>query len=75
MITKHHLKQVKIIKELGVFSVSIEVDKEEPPMTSVSFGLKGDEEAMSIVGFDDDFAITVLETLELASYLINEKGI
>lgn len=75
MITKHDLKQIKKIKKLGVFSISVETDKGEPPMTSLNFGLKGDEETMSMVSFaDDDFVITVLETLELVSYLIIEKG-
>jgi hypothetical protein len=74
MSTKHDLKQIRKIKRLGVFSVSLKVDKEQPPMTTLSFGLKGKEESMGMVAFEDDFLVTALETLELVSYLIIEKG-
>jgi hypothetical protein len=74
MITKHDLKQIKKIKKLGVFSISSEVDEEQPVMTKLNFGLKGDEEKITMVSFDDDFPENVLETLELVSYLFIEKG-
>jgi hypothetical protein len=74
MITKHDLKQIRKIKKLGVFSVSVKVDKEEPIMTTLSFGLKDNEESMGMVATDDDFVVPVLEALELVSYLIIEKG-
>lgn len=72
MITKHDLKQIKKIKKLGVFSVSVKVDEEKPVMTSLNFGLKGDEEKMSMITFDGKLPENVLETLELVSYLIIE---
>jgi hypothetical protein len=74
MITKQDVKQIKKIKKLGVFSISSEVDEEQPVMTKLNFGLKGDEEKITMVSFDDDFPENVLETLELVSYLFIEKG-
>jgi hypothetical protein len=55
-------------------SISSEVDEEQPVMTKLNFGLKGDEEKITMVSFDDDFPENVLETLELVSYLFIEKG-